>query len=323
MPSTGIGRRALLAAGAAMVVRPALAREELVLMVGARAGTAADRAVRALAPFLERHLGHTRVNVLNHPGEGGLAAFRALADAPASGSILGWVATPSLPARTVDCPGAAALLARLRLIGTVAKEPIALVSAADSPLVSAQDIIRRSAENADAVPLGTPPAGSPPHLAALRLQAVAGTKLNIVAFPSAAAARQAALAGHVAAAALALGDAIESLREGTLTGLGIAARDRADAFPQMPPLRESGLHLSAFIRRGLAAPAAIAEAVAAPLAAALREVVADPEFHAEAEADGFIAAWLDGPAWAAQTLSERADLARLWQDEPWRPSAIL
>jgi len=314
----------LLAVGAAaMLVRPALADEELILIVGARAGTAADRAARAVAPFLERHLGHTRVNVLNHPGDGGLAAFQALADAPPSGLILGWVATPSLPARTVDCPGAAALLGRLRLIGSVAKEPIALVSAADTPLVSAQDIIRRSGENADAVPLGTPPAGSPPHLAALRLQAMAGTKLNIVAFPSVAAARQAALAGDVAAAALALGDAIEALRDGTLAGLGIAARDRAEAFPQMPPLRDSGLQFSASIRRGLAAPAAMADAAAEALAAALREVVADPEFLVEADADGFIAAWLDGPGWTAEAVSERADFARLWQDDPWRPSGIL
>jgi tripartite-type tricarboxylate transporter receptor subunit TctC len=274
-------------------------------------------------PFLERHLRGTRVNVLNHPGDGGLAAFRALADAPPSGSILGWVATPSLPARTVDCAGAATLLSRLRLIGTVAKEPIALVSAADSKLDSIQDIVRRSGENADAVPLGTPPVGSPPHLAALRLQAVAGTKLNVVAFPSAAAARQAALAGDAAAAMLALGDAIEALRGGTLIGLGVAARDRAEAFPQMSTMRDAGVQFSASIRRGLVAPAAIADSLVESLAAALREVAGDPEFHAAAEADGFIAAWLDGPGWTAQAASEQNELARLWHDDPWRPSEIL
>jgi tripartite-type tricarboxylate transporter receptor subunit TctC len=319
-----LGRRTLFAAAAAGVaIRPARADAETVLLVGARAGTAADRAARAVVPFLERHLRGIRVNVLNHPGNGGLAAFRALADAPASGAILGWVATPTLAARTVDCVGAATLLARLRLIGTVAKEPIALVSAADGKDSSIQDIIRRSGENADAVPLGTPPVGSPPHLAALRLQAVAGTRLNVVAFPSAAAARQAALAGDVAAAMLALGDAIEGLRGGTLTGLGIAARDRAEAFPQMSTLRDVGLQFSASIRRGLAAPVAIADGLAESLAAALREVAGDPEFHAAAAADGFIAAWLDGSGWTAQAVSEQAELAGLWRDEPWRPSGIL
>jgi tripartite-type tricarboxylate transporter receptor subunit TctC len=319
-----LGRRTLLAAGAAAAaVRPARAEDEFVLVVGARTGTAADRSARALVPFLERHLRGARISVLNHPGESGLAELRALADAGPSNPLLGWVATPSLPARTVDCPDAATLLDRLRLIGTVAKEPIALVSAADTKLASAQDIIRRAGENAEAVPLGTPPAGSPPHLAALRLQSVAGTALNIVTFPNAVAARQAALAGDVAAAALALGDVIEALRDGTLIGLGIAAHDRAEAFPQMPPLRDSGLQFSASIHRGLAAPAAIDEALAATLAAALREVVADPEFLAAADADGFIATWLGGPDWTDHARFERADLARLWQASPWRPSAIL
>src|SRR5581483_2354074 len=161
--------------------------------------------------------------------------------------------------------------------------------------------------NDAAVPLGTPPAGTPAHLAALRMQAMAAVKLNIVAFPSAAAAREAALGGNVEAAMLALGDAIDALREGTLDGLGIAARDRAESFPQMPPLRESGLHLSAFIRRGLAAPATLADAAAAALATALQGIADDPEFQDDANANGLIAGWFDGVRWSEQTRAEQAD----------------
>src|SRR5690242_20954921 len=47
-----------------------------------------------------------------------------------------------------------------------------------------------------------------------------------------------------------------------LAGLGIAATNRADAFPDMPPLRDSGLELSAVIRRGLAVPAGLPDAIA-------------------------------------------------------------
>ena len=300
-----VGRRALLVGAAALAARPARAEDNIVLIAAARPGTAADRAARALAPFLERHLRGPRVAVLNHPGDGGLAAYRALAEAPASGSVLGWMSTPSLTARTVDCPGAATLLSRLRLIGAAAKEPIALVTAAGGNPISAEEIVRRAALNADAVPLGTPPAGSPPHLAALRLQAIVGDRLNIVTFPSAAAARRAALAGDAAAAVLALGDAIEALRDGRLIGLGIAARDRAEAFPDMPPLRDSGLQFAASIRRGLVAPAGIPDSVADSLADVLCKVVADPEFHEAADTDGFIPAWLDGPAWTARAVAER------------------
>jgi tripartite-type tricarboxylate transporter receptor subunit TctC len=316
-----LGRRAVLVGAAATgAARAARAGTRLSLIVGAPAGALADRHARTFAPFLERHSPHLHVNVVNAAGRAGLVAADLLADAAPDGSVLAWAVTPTLPARSVDTGGAAHVLDRVRLVGAVMKEPIALVTPEKSPLVSAEDIIRRSSENAEAVPLGTPPAGSPPHLAALRLQAVAATRLNLVVFPSAAAAREAALAGNVEAAMLALGDAIDALRDGTLGGLGIAARDRSDSFPQMPPLRESGLRLSSYICRGLAGPAALSDTAAAALAEALRQMAADPEFQAEADATGFIAGWLDGARWTEQARVERSELAQLWRDQPWRPA---
>ena len=134
--------------------------------------------------------------------------------------------------------GADDLMRRITLLGAVEREPVAIVSPAATPLGSVQDIVARAADDAEAVPFGTPPPGSPPHLAALRLQVLAGTRLNIVAFPSAAAARQAAVSGNVAGAALGLSNAVGDLREGRLVGLGLAATNRAEAFPDMPLLRE-------------------------------------------------------------------------------------
>jgi tripartite-type tricarboxylate transporter receptor subunit TctC len=209
------------------------------------------------------------------------------------------------------------LMQRLTLIGAVEKEPIAIVSAPTSPLNSVADIVAKAADDADAVPLGTPPPGSPPHLAALRLQALAGTRLNIVAFPSATVARQAAIAGNVSAAALGLSSAIVDLREGRLTGLGVAAVNRADAFPDLPPLRDSGLDFSALIRRGLAAPAGISDDAASRLIAAMRAVSGDPEFRELANASGYAAGWRDGATWAAEAEAERTELAKLWATEPW------
>src|SRR5205085_2139838 len=115
---------------------------------------------------------------------------------------------------------------RIRLLGLVEREPVAFVSPASQPMDSMQDIIQRAGNDADAVPLGTPPAGSPPHLAALRLQVLAQTRLNIVTFPSAAAAAQAVLAANVSAAALGLSDVIEGLPGSKLTATGLGAPNR-------------------------------------------------------------------------------------------------
>src|SRR5262249_23288954 len=137
------------------------------------------------------------------------------------------------------------------------------------------------------------------------------------AFPSAAAARQAAVAGNVAAAALGLSSAISDLREGRLVGLGVAAAARADAFPDMPPLRDAGLDLSAVVRRGLAAPAGVAALGAQQRAGAMQAIVGDTEFHELADSSGFVAKWRDGASWTVDAESERAELAKLWTTEPW------
>jgi tripartite-type tricarboxylate transporter receptor subunit TctC len=309
-------RHLLLGATAVMAARQARAGENLVLLVGARPGSGTDVLARSFAPFLARHMPFTDIDVRNVEGSAGLVATRALAEASPTGVVLGWVATPTLPARMVD-RGGDDLMQRIVLLGAVQKEPVCIVSPAATPLGSVQDIVERSADDAGAVPLGTPPPGSPPHLAALRLQSIAGTRLNIVAFPSAEAARQAAVAGNVAAAALSLSNAIGELREGRLVGLGIAAKNRADVFPDMPPLRDSGLDLSAVIFRGLAAPAGLPEAMAERLRTAMQAAVADPEFHEQADSVGFIPSWIDGPTWTARAEVERAELARLWATEPW------
>jgi tripartite-type tricarboxylate transporter receptor subunit TctC len=317
-----IRRRALLAGAAALAAAsgPVLPLQAITLLIGAKAGSASDEIARAFAPFLERHLPYTRLEVRNVPGEAGLAAYRAIADADPAGGIVGWVVTPNLPARMVDRRGGA-LMKRIRLLGAVQREPVALVGNADNPPGSVREALHRVAADAEASPFGTPSAGSPPHLLALRLQEVSRMKLNIVPFPSAAAARQAAIAGNVAAAALELSDATANLRDGKLAGLAIADRNRSGLFPDIPTLHESGLDVSAWIRRGLAAPAQVPDPVAGQLIHAMREVAADPDFASQADSDGFTVAWEDGASWAAKATVEREELARLWQEAPWLPAA--
>jgi tripartite-type tricarboxylate transporter receptor subunit TctC len=334
-----IGRRGLLGGGGAAMLTPASFRlaasalpllaapwdaaraaRSITLLVGTNPGSAADRVARSFARFLARQLSPTEVALRNLPGQAGLTGFEALADAPPTGNTVGWVATPVLPARLVD-RGADALLPRLRLLGAVQREPIAFVSPTAAPLETVQDIVRRSGEDADAVPLGTPQPGSPPHLAVLKLQMLAGTRLNIVPFPSAAAARAAVVGGNLAAAALGMADVIDDLRKGRLAGLGIAAEDRAGALPDLPALHEAGVPLAAAITRGLAAPAGLPDDVANQLAAALRGVADDPEFRAKAEASGFQVAWIDGAVWTSMVQEERVRLAALWATEPWLQSA--
>lgn len=312
---------ALLGARAAQAVRVRPSIRHVTLLVGAAEGTGLDASARLFAPLLAHILLGTEVTLRNVPGEGGMNAIRAVMEAQPNGLTLAWLVSPSLSARVIDRGGDDPVLPRLRLIGAVEREPVTFVSPIAAPLESVQDLIQRSSADQDAVPLGTPPPGSPPHLAALRLQVLAQTRLNIITFPSAAAARQAVIAGNVAAAALAMSDVIGALRDEKLTGIGIAARRRSDVLPDVPVLEEAGVPLSATIRRGIAAPAGLTDEMAVRFSEALRTIAEDPDFKAMGQTHGFLPAWMDGPSWTAQVERERADLAKLWAIEPWLPSS--
>lgn len=321
-----IRRRTALGFGLAgafgLATRPASgqATRRMTVLLGAPSGSRLDQMTRAIIPFLTRQ-GVTDPFVLrNIPGAGGLNALTALAEAPASGATVGWVSTPTLPARMVD-RGGTGLMDRVDLLGAVMREPIAFVSPAAAPLESVQDVIRRAADDSDAFPLGTPPPGSPPHLAALRLQAVAQTRLNIVTFPSAAAARHAVTAGNVPAAALGLSDVIALLRDGRLHGIGLASRNRFGMLPDMPVLQEAGVPLAASIRRGLGAPAGLPAPLVERLVQVMRAMVKDEEYRRHADEAGFVPTWIEGSAWRRVATAEHADLAALWRTDPWLPSS--
>lgn len=290
------------------------------MLVGATPGSGFDIGARAFLPFLARQMPELDFVVRNVPGDAGMNAIRALMDEPTASLSLGWIATPTLTARTIDRQDSTPLT-RLRLLGATEREPVAFVSPAAAPLDSLQDMLQRAGADQDAIPLGTPPPGSAPHLAVLRLQHVAQTRLNIVTFPSAAAATQAVLAGNLSAAALGLGDTVDALRSGRLVGLGIAARDRFGVLPDLPLLQDSGLQLSATIRRGLATPVSTSPEMADRLTSALSRIAVDPDFRTLADERGFLAYWLDGTAWGALVQREREMLAELWATDAWLPSS--
>jgi tripartite-type tricarboxylate transporter receptor subunit TctC len=301
-------------------VQPNRPKRHLTILLGLTEGSGPDKIARDFVGFLVAQLPGLDIALHNVPGDAGRTMLAALGEAAPDGGTIGWVLTPTLPARVID-RAEPTLSQRIQLIGQVEREPVAFVSQSSDPVNSIQDIIQRASDDAGAVPLGTPPPGSPPHLAALRLQVLAQTQLNIVTFPSPAAARQAVLAGNVSAAALGLSEAIGDINDGNLSAIGIAARRRFGLLPDTPILDEGGIPLAAFIRRGIAVPAGTPPELIAPITAALRAVTEEDAFRDHAEASGYYAAWEDGPTWLDQMQAEQTALTKLWETNPWLSSS--
>ncbi|WP_458096159.1 tripartite tricarboxylate transporter substrate-binding protein [Roseomonas sp. WA12] len=291
-------------------VSPNTRPRAVTLLVGAAGGSGTDLWVRGFAPFLERHMKQVQVSVVNRVGEGGLAVMRDLADGPTDGSLLAIGITPFLVARAVE-RNATPLLSRLALLGAVTEEPVALIAPPGTEL----EALRAQGGSR---PIGLPPPVSAAAIAAAELaQALPMEQLH---FPSAAAARQAAASGNVAAALLTVPEAVAALREGKITVLGVASAVRNPQLPDVPTLREVDIPIEAALRRGIVAPVGIGAQPTASITRALQAAAADPEYLAQAEARGILPVFLDGTAWTALAAQDLVELRHRWDTAPWQVS---
>jgi tripartite-type tricarboxylate transporter receptor subunit TctC len=307
-------RRAALAALAGLAL-PSLARADrrnpAELLVGAQPGSPADQWARGVAPFVERALPRLTLVVRNLPGQYGLDMVSHLKNADPTRRLVGVITAPLLLARAVEL-GQPSPATRVSPLAAVTQESMVLVGAPNGP----QDIAALR-ELGDRGTLGTPAPGSAGHYAASRLDG--RLDLPRFAFPSAAAARQAAHSGHVAAAMLPLPDAITWLREGKLHGIGLAAALRSPLLPEVPTLREQQVDLVASAQRGFAVHAGTPEPFRAALLRGLEAVAADPDFAERSAALGQTPRFLGPEAWGGLLARADSELRRRWDEEPWLP----
>jgi tripartite-type tricarboxylate transporter receptor subunit TctC len=312
VPRRGLPRRGLVALAVGCVA-PALARaapEPATLLVPAPPGSSPDRWAREVAPFLERAWPRQRLVLRNLPGRGGLAALAELAGTAPGARVIGVLTTPVLLARAVEA-NEPSPLDRIAPLGALIEEPVVLVAAPGG--VASLEALRAET----GVSFGTPPPGTAAHMAGMRLAESAG--VTPLVFPSAAATRQAAAGGHVAAAALTLPDAIGFLRENRLVALGIAASRRSPLLPDLPTLREAGLELLGATRRGFALPPDAPADWRAWLVQGLEKLAEDPDLAAQCAEAGQLPRFLGPEPWTALLRRQEEALRRRWREEPWLP----
>lgn len=308
-----IPRRALLGLAATLAL-PAIGQAgrgpKIELLVPGAPGSPPARWARGVAPFLERSWPGQGVVLRAVPGRGGLQAVAELAEA-GDRHVIGVLTTPSLLSRAIEL-NEASPLTRIAPLAALVEELVLLVAAPGA----AADLEALRAAPAGA-PIGSPPAGSGAHLTALRL----AERLDrpVLVFPSAAAARQAAMAGHVVAATLTLPDAMAFLREEKLSAIGVAASRRSPLLPEVATLREAGLELLGATRRGFALSPDADPAWRARLLEGLQALAADADLASQCAENGQVPRFLGPAAWGGLLARQEQELRRRWQDDPWVP----
>ena len=277
-------RRALFAAGGALLAAPALAQSgfpnrPIRLIVPWPPGGSTDGQLRSLADLATRHLGQP-VIVENRSGVSGtMAAQMMSAEQRGDGYLVGQMPITAfrMPMMTTR-PGWDPMKDFTYIIHLTGYL-FGVVVKADSPWRTWNEFIAYAKANPGKVAYGTPGVGSTLHITMERIAAENGIDWLHVPFRGGADNIQAVLSGQTQANADSTGWA-PLVEAGQLRLLVTWGENRAARFPNVPTLREVGINIVSASPYGLAGPKGMDPGVVRALHDAFKAALMDPA-HAE------------------------------------------
>jgi len=288
--------------------QPAWPSKPLRILVGFPAGSTPDLMARALADGLARVLGQTVV-VDNKPGASGNIAADQLARATDEHTLGVLIngnltvakllnpATPFEPARD---------FAPISLLGTA---PLVLTAAGSATGSTPAELLQWARALGDKGNYGTPGNGTVGHLGMELLKSKTGIAAVHVPFPGNPQVANALLTGQIQLSLLPPGIAMPQVKAGKLKAIGITSPARSSLVPEVGTLREAGVSGTDLeIWTALVGPASLPKPAIARLAAAIAEVMQQPDTQARVLAAGWQAVG-SNPEGLAQRM--KADTAML------------
>ena len=305
-------RRALLAAAAATLATPGLARAQgagtgagggqaLRLVVPFAPGGSTDVAARLVAPAFAEALGRPVV-VENRGGAGGMIGAEAVATSAPDGGTLAFFTISSAvlnPLLHKDARiDARRAFAPVSLVGTM---PMVAVCGPHVPARDLPEFLALLRREPGRRTYGSAGPGSINHLGGLLLATAGGATATHVPYRGAGPVIADMIAGNVDYLVEGIASLHPHVRGGALRGLAVCARTRSPLLPEVPTAIEGGLPdfeilnwFAAFAPVATPAPVvarlaqAMAEAVrSAPVAARLQENGIDPVGSSPAELTRF------------------------------------
>jgi tripartite-type tricarboxylate transporter receptor subunit TctC len=293
--------------------------EQTITMIVAYApGGGTDLVARAIAPYIEKHLGEgARIIVLNRTGAGGEIGFAALAAAPRDGYTIGFINTP--PVLTIPIERKAAYSwQNLELLGNVVDDPGNFSVHAESPFRNLDDLAAYARANPNAVSVGTTGSGSDDHLAMVLFEKIAGVKMNHIPFKGSSDVRTALAGKQIVVGAINVGEALQYAKGGApMRNLGQMSQTRTVLAPDLPTFKEQGYDIELAALRGLAAPKGLPPAIRDRLVKAIEQAAADPGFHVQAARFFAPLRYLPPAKYETELRAAEAQFRQLWNEAPW------
>ena len=237
-----IGRRGLLAGGAALLGSPALAdtfpSKQLRWVIPFAPGGNYDVTSRLVADPMGRDLGQT-VLIDNRPGAGGVVGLEAAVQAPADGYTI-VMASFTVAYVAPIFAGKQQMLQVLAPVSILTTAPTLIVTRADSRFKDIKSLLAEAKAKPGTVTMGHSGNGTTNHVAILRLQLNEKIKFNIVPYRGSGPGINDLLAGTIDCFADQLTSSMPHIQSGKLRGLVNFGLDHIPDLPDVPTLKDAG-----------------------------------------------------------------------------------
>jgi tripartite-type tricarboxylate transporter receptor subunit TctC len=278
---------------AALSARPSQAADgypvrKVRVIVPFAAGGPTDVIARMVAERLSEAWGQ-QLYVENMPGAGGnLGVEIAGRAAPDGYTILvvstGFIINPSMYSKIGYDP-----VKDFAPISLVAASPNVVTAHPSLPAKNLKELIELIKANPGKYSFAQPATGSTPHLAGELFKQTYNLDLVTVPFNGAPLAINSTMGNHTPISFTALPPAMGNIRDGSLRGIAILAKERVAALPDLPTNIEQGVPgLESDTLTGIVAPADTPKAIIDKWNAAIVKMVADPETKKKLDTLGFV-----------------------------------
>lgn len=295
---------AMLASGAASA--GAYPDHKIRMIVPFGAGGPTDVIGRLVAERLSADFGQ-QIYVEDLPGAGGnLGVETAKRAEPDGYTILtvstGFIINPSMYSKIGYDPAK-----DFAPISLVAASPNVVMVHPSVPAKNLKELIDLIKANPGKYSYAQPSTGSTPHLAGELFKQTYGLDLVMVPFNAAPLAVNSTMGGHTPIAFTALPPAIGNIKDGTVRGIAILAKQRVAALPDLPTSGEEGVPgLESDTLTGIVAPAGTPKEIVDKWNAAIVKMAADPAIKEKLNKLGFIPVASSPAEFAGRIKSEGA-----------------
>jgi tripartite-type tricarboxylate transporter receptor subunit TctC len=276
------------------------------LIVPFAAGGPTDVIARMVAEQLSNAWGQ-QLYVENMPGAGGNLGVETGGRAAPDGYTIvvvstGFIINPSMYSKIGYDP-----IKDFAPISLVAASPNVVTAHPSLPAKNLKELIDLIKANPGKYSYAQPATGSTPHLAGELFKQTYNLDLVTVPFNGAPLAINSTLGNHTPIAFTALPPAIGNIKDGSLRGIAVLAKERIAALPDLPTNVEEGVPgLESDTLTGIVAPAGTPPAIIEKWHAAIVKMAGDPETKKKLDALGFVPVANSPSEFATRIKSEMA-----------------